>query len=81
MNKVARCTRKAASSHRPRVPCPTCVAVERAVRRGVRHERLDGLAHRMQRPGGAPRVLKDVQADLAGLQDYIIHKEIGAEQR
>lgn len=44
------------------------VAVQGRVRCGVTHERHDGLAGRLQRPRGAPRVLQDVQADLSRLR-------------
>ncbi len=44
------------------------VAVERRVRGGIAHERDYGLARRLQRPGRAPCVLQDVQADLARLR-------------
>lgn len=43
------------------------VAVERRVGCRVREQRQDGAAHALQRPRRAPRVLQNVQANLAGL--------------
>jgi hypothetical protein len=43
------------------------VAVQGRVRRRVRQQRQNGAAHALQRPGGRPRALQDVEADLARL--------------
>lgn len=68
-------------THRERTPPPhnaparallTRVAVERAVRRGVAHQRHHRLAHAVQRPGGAPRRLEDVEADLPRLMVLVL---------
>ena len=45
------------------------VAVQGGVRSGRREQRQHSAAHCLQRPGGAPRGLQDVQADLSGLRN------------
>ena len=43
------------------------VAVQGRVGRCVRQQRQNGAAHALQRPGGRPRALQDVEANLARL--------------
>ena len=55
----------ARAEHVPRV------AVQRAVRLGVAQQRQHGAAHGVQGPRRRPRVLQDVQADLARLPVHV----------
>lgn len=58
------------------VPCTqqvARVAVERAVRRTVAHQRQDGLAHRVQRPRWCPAVFEDIQAYFSSLWRWLLH--------
>ncbi len=58
-------------------PSLTRVAVEGAVGRRVAHQRHHRLADAVERPGGRPRALQDVKADLAGLAVASVEHSLG----